>query len=287
MRLFRGSLCATSASTHRARGTRLPACRTWHHDKSGRREELPTLRPTNALWRLRFVKCSCRRRPQCYAIPRKRRRRRHRHFGQMTAATKPSLRRTKGRLTEDNLLRCGKSVDNWQVGHLFATGSLIEQFERNRATARERAKGRRSPQGTHRTARPADHAGDSTRTHLCNLAADCRKIVEPAQLRRRAMAFPPLAAVVGRRPLEAAYTMGVRAALPAPQHRTPPNTRDARSMARHLSRVARGTFLWAATTVQCTVTAPQHFLNFLPDPHGQGSLRPILDRRLVPADRFS
>ena len=30
---------------------------------------------------------------------------------------------------------------------------------------------------------------------------------------------------------------------------------------------------------QCSVTAPQHFLNFLPDPQGQGSFRPAFGRR--------
>jgi hypothetical protein len=38
---------------------------------------------------------------------------------------------------------------------------------------------------------------------------------------------------------------------------------------------------------QCTVAAPQHFLYFLPDPHGHGSFRPTfaLERRCGPACR--
>jgi len=35
--------------------------------------------------------------------------------------------------------------------------------------------------------------------------------------------------------------------------------------------------------VQCKITLPQHFLNFLPDPQGHGSLRPTLGRRIVPS----
>ena len=70
----------------------------------------------------------------------------------------------------------------------------------------------------------------------------------------------------------------VPAAQPSQQAVQVPHSRAAFAIAAGVSS-ARGTGFTA-------ITAPQHFLNFLPLPQGQGSFRPTLMRALHHADRL-